>query len=77
MNNIKKLRETAGMTQRELAARVHVAQAAVARWERGLADPTWDKAPALAQVLGCPIDDLFADGPSNPFSRNPAPASKG
>lgn len=68
MNNIKKLREAADMTQRELAARVHVAQAAVARWERGLADPTWDKAPALAQVLGCSIEDLFADGSGKPVS---------
>lgn len=74
MNKIKQLRKAANMSQRELAARLHVSQVAVVNWERGIANPSWERAPELAKVLGCSIDDLFAEVGGVLVSRNPAPA---
>lgn len=60
MNQIRKQRQAAGMTQVELAASVGVSQAAVVCWESEKdVDPTWDKAPAIARALGCPLSALF------------------
>lgn len=73
MNKIKQLREAANMSQRELAARLRVSQVAVVNWERGIANPSWERAPELARVLGCSIDDLFSDAGGVLVSHNPAP----
>ena len=59
MNNVRVLREAAGLTQTKLADKVGVTQQAVGKWERGESDPQWDLAPKLAKVLRCAIDDLF------------------
>ena len=59
MNNVRVLREAAGLTQSKLAAEVSVTQQAVGKWERGESDPQWDLAPRLAKVLRCAIGDLF------------------
>lgn len=56
---IKFLREKAGISQADLSARVRVNQTAVSQWERGVALPSCDKLPALAEALGCTINDLF------------------
>lgn len=59
MNNIRFLRESAKMTQVQLATELKVCQQAVAKWESGRADPKWELAPSLARVLNCKIDELF------------------
>lgn len=61
MNNLKQLRKRRGMSQTELANGIHVTQQAVAKWERGITNPTADKYPKLAKVLNCTMDDLFAE----------------
>lgn len=58
---IKQLRIKAGLSQKELAERLNVAQPSVHSWENGNADPKTDKLPALAAALGCSIDALFAE----------------
>lgn len=57
--NIRDLRLAAGLTQSDLAAKVGVAQATVAEWERGVYSPGAQKLPALAKALGCTIDELY------------------
>lgn len=57
---IKELREAAGMTQVALAQAIGVTQGTIASWERGGCLPSVAKIPALAKILGCAIDDLFA-----------------
>ena len=61
MKNLKKLRMACGLTQKELAEKLGVAQCTVAFWEQGSKYPTADKLPALARLLGCSIDDLYRE----------------
>lgn len=56
---VRERRAALGMTQEALAARLGVDRAAVALWEGGHRTPTTDKLPALAEALGCGIDELF------------------
>lgn len=63
---IKFLREKAGISQADLSARVRVNQTAVSQWERGVALPSCDKLPALAEALSCTINDLFTPTDSIP-----------
>lgn len=57
---IKKLREDAGLTQAGLASRMgYTSQSTVAMWESGERKPPSDKLPQLAEVLKCSIGDLY------------------
>lgn len=58
--NIKRLRERAGITQKELAKRLHISLSAVGMWECGQRTPRAKMLPALADALNCGIDDLYA-----------------
>ncbi len=49
---LKELRETAGLTQVELAARAGMHQFGVAKLEQGIREPTWASVQALARALG-------------------------
>lgn len=62
MNNIKKLREKAGLKQTDLARMLKIGQSTVAMWETGETMPRTDKLPALAEIFGCTIDELFKEG---------------
>lgn len=52
-------RKAAGLSQEELAAAVGCTYQAVGAWERGDVLPTAERLPALAEALGCSIDDLY------------------
>lgn len=56
---IKALRTGLGMTQRELAERLHVTDRAVSKWERGLNAPGIDLLEPLAEALGVPVVELI------------------
>jgi transcriptional regulator with XRE-family HTH domain len=49
---LRELREDAGLTQEQLAERAGVKRDAVARWERGVREPSWSSILALADALG-------------------------
>lgn len=59
MEDIKRLREAQGKTQKQLADEMGVERSTVAKWEAGTALPRADKLPKLAEVLGCSVADLF------------------
>lgn len=60
-DNIKALRQEAHMSQAQLANETgYKTQSIVSMWETGDRTPPSSKLPALAQALGCNIDDLFA-----------------
>lgn len=59
MEEIKRLREAQGKTQKQLADEMGVERSTVAKWEGGTAFPRADKLPKLAEVLGCSVADLF------------------
>jgi len=53
------IRAYRGLTQQQLAARVHVNQRYIAALERGSHNPPFDRLLHLAAGLGVPLDDLF------------------
>ena len=59
ISKFKELRKGKGLTQSGLAKLLGVEQATVAMWEVGTNNPTADKLPKIAEILGCTIDDLF------------------
>lgn len=60
---IKDLRESAGLSQPQLAAAMGVTQSAVSKWEDEVFLPRVRQLPLLAGVLGCEYNDLFAEPP--------------
>lgn len=58
MNNIKSLRKSLGLTQKELAKMVNVDQSAISYWERGTNRPVRKYVPVLAQALGVTVTEL-------------------
>lgn len=58
---IRELRKAAGLTQKELADRLHYTPAAVNQWERGINNPATEALPGIARALGCPIGALFGE----------------
>lgn len=61
MLNIEAIRRERKVTQQELADTVGVGRSAVAMWETGRTNPSVDKLPQIARVLGCTIEDLFGE----------------
>lgn len=59
MENLRRLREAAGLTQIELSARVGVTQAALSAWELGTAAPSLPNMVRLADALDTSIDELL------------------
>lgn len=63
MKSIKTRREGIGLTQAQFADSLNVSRATVAMWETEKSYPRADLLPKIAQMLGCTIDDLYADEP--------------
>ncbi len=61
--NIKELRKTKKMTQRDLADRFNVSNVTVSRWETGTQTPSLETVLLLAKFFGCTIDDLVEQKP--------------
>lgn len=59
MSIIKQARESAGMTQEQLAAVIGVTQGAIAQWESGITHPSYGKLKPLANALRITLDELI------------------
>ena len=57
--NIKAFRQKKGMTQEELASRLHVVRQTVSKWEKGLSVPDADLLIRLAEVLEVSVAQLL------------------
>ena len=57
--NIARLRRESGMTQSELAGRMHYSDKLVSKWERGEAAPNAASLWEIAQIFGVPVDELY------------------
>lgn len=55
------MRRRAGYTVAQLAERLSVTRATIYFWEQGRYLPNAGLLPELAEILGCTIDELFAD----------------
>mgnify|MGYP002765502604 FL=1 len=59
MNEIRRLRKKAGLSQFKLAVKAGVTETTVRNWERrGIADAKYGAAKRLARALGVPMEDL-------------------
>lgn len=58
-NNLKQIREEKGMGQRALAERLGITVSAVWRMEKGTLKISVETALAIADILGCSLDELF------------------
>ena len=59
MDELKRLREAAGLSQVQLALRLGVSQGTVANWERGFRVPQTGSLIKIASILGCGVDALL------------------
>ncbi len=60
--NILRLREKQGITQVRLAEDAGISQAMLCQIERGTKNPSLQVGRELARLLGCEMEDLFAEG---------------
>ena len=58
-NLIRTLRTENKMTQADLAARLHVTDKAVSKWERDLSFPDISLLPRLAEIFNIPVSDIL------------------
>lgn len=62
--NIQNLRKQKGLTQEELAIRLHVVRQTVSKWEKGLSVPDAETIQKIAEELDAPLGQLLgADVP--------------
>lgn len=57
-NNLINYRKKLGITQEELAERLHVSRQTVSRWETDLTAPDLDILVSLSDIFGCSLDEL-------------------
>ena len=62
------LRKAHGMTQKELAERLHISDKTVSRWEREEGTPDLALIPVLAEIFGVSCDELLRS-PGRPRPR--------
>ena len=58
-DNIRKYRKNKGISQEELAVRLHVVRQTVSKWEKGLSVPDADVLIRMAEVLEVPVSKLL------------------
>jgi len=61
--NIKAKRRGKGLSQEELAGRVLVSAPMICQIERGTRNPSLQLGKAIADVLGCTVDELLCEKP--------------
>lgn len=71
---IAALRTRRGLSQEQLAERLHVTRQAVSRWETGAADPSTSNLIALAKLYGVSAEELLrrAAARGRPDGEDPA-----
>ncbi len=62
-SNFAALRKEKGLTQSEVAERLHVSPQAVSKWENGDSMPDISLLPEIAKLLGTSIDSLLGVAP--------------
>ena len=58
---LETLRKQKGLTQLELAEKIHVSRQAISRWEVGAAVPSTDNLKILSDIYGVSVDDILHD----------------
>ena len=55
-------RRDRGLTQRDLAERLHITDKAVSKWERGLCYPDISLLSPLSEALGVSVAEIIKEG---------------
>ena len=58
VKNLKKYRERAGLTQKEIAKKLMISQQGYAKYETGTSSPDPERLNKIAEILNCNIEDL-------------------
>ena len=61
MNNIRRFRESKGMTQRDLAKYLNVTQQTIYKYENEIASPSIATLQALSDCFRVSVDDIMGD----------------
>ena len=56
--NIKRLRESKGLTMKEFADKLGVERVSVIRWEKGDTEPKFEILLKICSVLSCDLNEL-------------------
>ncbi|MBQ4074910.1 MAG: helix-turn-helix domain-containing protein [Clostridia bacterium] len=59
---IRRIRREKGMTQLQLAEKLHISDRTISKWERGAGCPDISLLPPLCQALDIPTDTLLSGG---------------
>ena len=68
--NLKSLRKAKGLSQEELADRLHVVRQTVSKWEKGLSVPDASLLIQLAEVFETPVSALLGGPVETPEEQN-------
>ena len=68
--NLKALRKAAGISQEELAIRLHVVRQTISKWEQGLSVPDSELLLALSEALETPVSTLLGEAVTEPEADN-------
>ena len=58
--NLKSLRKSNGMTQKELADKVGVDQRTISAWEKGVCEPGFQMLAHLCEIFGETFDSILS-----------------
>ncbi len=64
--NIKSLRKSRGLSQEELAIKLHVVRQTISKWEQGLSVPDADMLVALSEAFETPVSTLLGEAVAEP-----------
>ena len=59
--NLKAVRKSKGLSQEELALKLHVVRQTVSKWEQGLSVPDSDMLIAISEILETPVSELLGE----------------
>lgn len=68
--NLKQLRKAKGLSQEELAIKLHIVRQTVSKWEKGLSVPDSGMLIQLAEALGTSVAVLLGEPPSPAAGEN-------
>jgi transcriptional regulator with XRE-family HTH domain len=69
VDNLKRLREQAGLSQSGLAKKAKLSIRNIQNWEQGQREPDLQRLRLLAGILGVTLDELTADPPEEKVSK--------
>ena len=60
-DNIKSIRKAKGLSQEELAIKLHVVRQTISKWEQGLSVPDSEMLISISEVLETPVSSLLGE----------------